>query len=38
MADPPEDQLLSVLNEVWKTVMKLKNPAVKSSNNTILVC
>ncbi|XP_022318792.1 VPS35 endosomal protein-sorting factor-like [Crassostrea virginica] len=27
MADPPEDQLLSVLNEVWKTVMKLKNPA-----------
>ncbi|XP_074647304.1 VPS35 endosomal protein-sorting factor-like [Tubulanus polymorphus] len=27
MADPPEDQKLAVLNEVWKVVMKLKNPA-----------
>ncbi|XP_076459289.1 VPS35 endosomal protein-sorting factor-like [Babylonia areolata] len=27
LADPPEDQKLAVLNEVWKSVMKLKNPA-----------
>ncbi|XP_041364483.1 VPS35 endosomal protein-sorting factor-like isoform X2 [Gigantopelta aegis] len=26
MADPPEDQRLAVLNEVWKAVVKLKNP------------
>ncbi|KAJ8318573.1 hypothetical protein KUTeg_003664 [Tegillarca granosa] len=26
MASPPEDQKLTVLNEVWKAVMKLKNP------------
>ena len=28
MADPPEDQRLNLLNEVWKVVTKLKNPAV----------
>ena len=28
MSDPPEDQRLAVLNDVWKVVMKLKNPAV----------
>ncbi|XP_071508661.1 VPS35 endosomal protein-sorting factor-like [Diadema antillarum] len=27
MADPPEQHRLSVLNEVWKAVMKLKNPS-----------
>ncbi|KAL8591014.1 hypothetical protein ACOMHN_021779 [Nucella lapillus] len=27
LADPPEDQKLAVLNEVWKCVIKLKNPA-----------
>ncbi|XP_064636614.1 VPS35 endosomal protein-sorting factor-like [Lineus longissimus] len=27
MADPPEDQRLAVLNEVWKVIMKLKNPS-----------
>ncbi|XP_013393417.1 UPF0505 protein C16orf62 homolog [Lingula anatina] len=26
LASPPEDQRLAVLNEVWKVVMKLKNP------------
>lgn len=28
IADPPDDQKLSVLNDVWKPIMKLKNPAV----------
>ncbi|XP_078691604.1 VPS35 endosomal protein-sorting factor-like isoform X2 [Branchiostoma floridae x Branchiostoma belcheri] len=27
LADPPEEQRLQTLNEVWKVVMKLKNPA-----------
>ncbi|XP_041474018.1 VPS35 endosomal protein-sorting factor-like isoform X1 [Lytechinus variegatus] len=27
MTDPPEQQRLSVLNEVWKAVMKLKSPS-----------
>ncbi|XP_053393595.1 VPS35 endosomal protein-sorting factor-like isoform X2 [Mercenaria mercenaria] len=27
IADPPEEQKLSVLNEVWKPIMKLKTPA-----------
>ncbi|XP_064600257.1 VPS35 endosomal protein-sorting factor-like [Liolophura sinensis] len=27
MADPPSDQRLGVLNDVWKVVMKLKQPA-----------
>ncbi|XP_066291616.1 VPS35 endosomal protein-sorting factor-like isoform X2 [Branchiostoma lanceolatum] len=27
LADPPEEQRLQTLNEVWKIVMKLKNPA-----------
>ncbi|XP_052263042.1 VPS35 endosomal protein-sorting factor-like isoform X1 [Dreissena polymorpha] len=26
IADPPEDKKLAVLNEVWKPIMKLKNP------------
>ena len=28
VAEPPEEQKLAVLNEVWKSVIKLKNPAV----------
>jgi len=28
MASPPEEQRLPVLNEVWKSIMKLKNPGV----------
>lgn len=28
MASPPEEQRLPVLNEVWKSIMKLKNPSV----------
>ena len=28
IADPPEDQKLAVLNEVWKSLVKLKNPGV----------
>ena len=28
LAPPPEEQRLSVLNEVWKSIMKLKNPGV----------
>ncbi|XP_076073296.1 VPS35 endosomal protein-sorting factor-like [Mytilus galloprovincialis] len=27
MASPPEEQRLPVLNEVWKSIMKLKNPS-----------
>ncbi|XP_052791278.1 VPS35 endosomal protein-sorting factor-like [Mya arenaria] len=27
IADPPEDKKLSVLNEVWKPIMKLKTPS-----------
>ena len=30
MADPPEEQKLPLLNEVWKVIMKLKNPGVGS--------
>ena len=28
MEDPPEESKLTLLNEVWKVVMKLKDPAV----------
>ena len=28
IASPPEDQRLTVLNEVWKSLVKLKNPEV----------
>ena len=28
MEDPPEEDQRSILNEVWKVVMKLKNPTV----------
>lgn len=36
MADPPEDQRLPVLNEVWKVVMKLKHPAVSQSQMQVV--
>ena len=35
IADPPEDQKLAVLNEVWKSLVKLKNPGV--NNNTVYI-
>ena len=30
MADPPDDQKLNVLNDVWKIVVKLKHPRVRT--------
>ena len=31
MEDPPEEDRRSILNDVWKVVMKLKNPTVSLS-------
>ena len=31
MEDPPEEDRRSILNEVWKVVMKLKNTTVSPS-------